>query len=483
MGRASHFAIRSRVVVLAIAANCLLCAQPAVAALHDSIRHATKALQLDADGTSVSPHTDSADFSRGAGRVHSPTHEAGTPDLTTRFYHDFWRAIEETDSAAPPAVQRYHVWGNYIDQLLLQRDVAGGGNDYFAVGQHNYNVVALLDKSDVGNPIGHQGLYHDGETGLVYNRLRMLSPSLGRFMQRDPIGYPDGLNAYAAYHVMWGAVDPFGLESWWYQDLWWLVEYSVTSPNETAKMFGREVNSGYGDPVGAVQEISSALATSDHLASDFLTLADSALRRGVPQAVADGLNTGTDLWDSGVGLAEWTTGSDWSSCKAGQWSKDWLVDSSEYHREYAGNMVFEGAMGLLAANSLRSVSASARGAADEVAECADDAAVKLGKNANAPQSTLTQGQQRAVSKIDNALRDHMKPGDISGAVADQMGSPIPKPGGGYWNHAQEMQDTLRGLRKNAAALEGVTDPAAQAARQRALDAIKTVEEAIKGAGI
>ena len=382
MGRASHFAIRSRVVVLAIAANCLLCAQPAVAALHDSIRHATKALQLDADGTSVSPHTDSADFSRGAGRVHSPTHEAGTPDLTTRFYHDFWRAIEETDSAATPAVQRYHVWGNYIDKLLLHRDVAGGGNDYFAVGQHNYNVVALLDKSDGSNPIGHQGLYHDGETGLVYNRLRMLSPSLGRFMQRDPIGYPDGLNAYAAYHVMWGAVDPFGLESWWYQDLWWLVEYSVTSPNETAKMFGREVNSGYGDPVGAVQEISSALATSDHLASDFLTLADSALRRGVPQAVADGLNTGTDLWDSGVRLGEWTTGSDWSSCKAGQWSKDWLVDSSEYHREYAGNMVFEGAMGLLAANSLRSVSASARGAADEVAECADDAAVKLGKNAN-----------------------------------------------------------------------------------------------------
>jgi len=34
-----------------------------------------------------------------------------------------------------------------------------------------------------------------------------------------------------------------------------------------------------------------------------------------------------------------------------------------------------------------------------------------------------------------------------------------------------------------AALEGVAGPAAQAARQRALDAIKTVEEAIKGAGL
>jgi filamentous hemagglutinin len=77
----------------------------------------------------------------------------------------------------------------------------------------------------------------------------------------------------------------------------------------------------------------------------------------------------------------------------------------------------------------------------------------------------------------------MKPHDISGAVADQMGSPIPKRGGGYWDHAKEMQDTLRSLRKNAATLDGVVDPAAQAARQRALESIKTVEKALKGAGI
>ena len=101
----------------------------------------------------------------------------------------------------------------------------------------------------------------------------------------------------------------------------------------------------------------------------------------------------------------------------------------------------------------------------------------------APKIPLTSKQQKAISKINNALRDPMKPHDISGAVADQMGSPIPKRGGGYWNHAKEMQDTLRGLRKNAATLKGVTDPGAQAARQRALESIKTVEEALKGAGI
>lgn len=65
--------------------------------------------------------------------------------------------------------------------------------------------------------IGHQGLLHDKEfgpasTGLVHNRRRTLNPNLGRFMQRDPLGYPDGMNAY---EYVGGepvnSVDPSGL--------------------------------------------------------------------------------------------------------------------------------------------------------------------------------------------------------------------------------------------------------------------------------
>jgi len=36
--------------------------------------------------------------------------------------------------------------------------------------------------------IGHQGLMHDKEFGLIYNRARYLHPVLMRFMQRDPAG-------------------------------------------------------------------------------------------------------------------------------------------------------------------------------------------------------------------------------------------------------------------------------------------------------
>jgi hypothetical protein len=105
----------------------------------------------------------------------------------------------------------------------------------------------------------------------------------------------------------------------------------------------------------------------------------------------------------------------------------------------------------------------------------------------APSSApLSQGQQSAIRKIDNTISGHLKPGpkgDISGTVSDMVGNPIPKPSGGYWDHVQEMQNTLRGLRNQAATLERVTDPVAQAARQRALDAIAEIEAAIKGAGL
>jgi RHS repeat-associated protein len=36
----------------------------------------------------------------------------------------------------------------------------------------------------------------DGETGLIYNRARALHPVLGRFLQRDPLGYVDGMSTY-----------------------------------------------------------------------------------------------------------------------------------------------------------------------------------------------------------------------------------------------------------------------------------------------
>lgn len=43
------------------------------------------------------------------------------------------------------------------------------------------------------------------------------------------------------------------------------------------------------------------------------------------------------------------------------------------------------------------------------------------------------------------------------------GNPVLKENGGYWDHMQEMQNTLRGLRNHADTLKNVNNPEAQAA--------------------
>ncbi len=66
--------------------------------------------------------------------------------------------------------------------------------------------------STIGNPFGYTGRRLDAESGLWYYRNRMYSASLGRFLQRDPAGYVDGLNLYA--YVLNNPLrytDPYGL--------------------------------------------------------------------------------------------------------------------------------------------------------------------------------------------------------------------------------------------------------------------------------
>jgi RHS repeat-associated protein len=168
-------------------------------------------------------------------------------------------------------VQQSYIWGNYIDELLLMEDVAGDGGtagaDYFALRHHNYNVVALTDssgsvqerydynpygqrfvldadfsddsdgQSDFGLKIGHQGLYHDTATGLVYNRARMLNPTLGRFMQRDPLGYVDGMSVY-----QYVGSNPLSRRDSMGRDWWEYVPVVVTVGHAFSDPKGNEVS-------------------------------------------------------------------------------------------------------------------------------------------------------------------------------------------------------------------------------------------------
>ncbi|MDX2200151.1 MAG: RHS repeat-associated core domain-containing protein [Phycisphaerae bacterium] len=69
--------------------------------------------------------------------------------------------------------------------------------------------------SAVGNPLLHQGLFRDGETGSYQNRYRQYASGLGRIAQRDPLGYVDGFGIYQAIRSNpLQFIDPMGLTTY-----------------------------------------------------------------------------------------------------------------------------------------------------------------------------------------------------------------------------------------------------------------------------
>ena len=164
------------------------------------------------------------------------------------FVYDGWRCIEERENGQ--AVRQFVFGGLYLDEVLLfDKDTdadgdctdAGGSSRYLYATNDNYNVVAVTDGSgtlveriqydpygqptctrtsdnDVtaashfGNPFLFQGQRYCPETGLYYFKNRDYYPTLGRFLQRDPIGYKDGKSLYFRKAVNVSR-DPLGLQT------------------------------------------------------------------------------------------------------------------------------------------------------------------------------------------------------------------------------------------------------------------------------
>ena len=70
------------------------------------------------------------------------------------------------------------------------------------------------NRSDANNPLGHQGLPHDAETGYIHNRNRYRCSMIGRWLQWDFLQYPDGMSLcqYLGSAPTLGT-DPSGLEA------------------------------------------------------------------------------------------------------------------------------------------------------------------------------------------------------------------------------------------------------------------------------